>query len=201
MKDKQNYIETHADVLLRMLFVFGKLNKGIGYVQGMNEIIAVLYYCFFQAQGQQIESISSSDNNRLVQIKEDYLHQIEADTFFTFTHLFGEIRDRFVRSLDNTQDGLNGSIARVANLLHELDPEISGHIKGLEVLPHYYLLKWTMLLVCQQLNMPDVCELWDCLFADPTRFEFLDYICVAMVRSVRDKALATDDFIDLMPIL
>lgn len=49
MKDKQNYIETHADVLLRMLFVFGKLNKGIGYVQGMNEIIAVLYYCFFQA--------------------------------------------------------------------------------------------------------------------------------------------------------
>ncbi len=45
--DKANYIETHADVLLRMLFLFGKLNKGISYVQGMNEIMAVVYYCFF----------------------------------------------------------------------------------------------------------------------------------------------------------
>ncbi len=49
--------------------------------------------------------------------------------------------------------------------------------------------------------MPDVCELWDCLFSDPNRFLFLDYVCVAMVRSIRDEALKTDDFIDLMPIL
>lgn len=42
-----NYIETHADVLARILFIYGKLNPGVRYVQGMNEILAVLYYCFW----------------------------------------------------------------------------------------------------------------------------------------------------------
>ena len=46
VEDRANYIETHADVLARVLFVYAKLNPGIRYVQGMNEILAVLYYCF-----------------------------------------------------------------------------------------------------------------------------------------------------------
>ena len=70
------------------------------------------------------------DNNRLAKIKEEYLNQIEADTFFCFTHLFGEIRDRFCRTLDNTQDGLNGSIHRVSSLIEDLDPELLAHIKA-----------------------------------------------------------------------
>ena len=41
------YIETHADVLARVLFIYGKLNPGVRYVQGMNEILAVIYYCFW----------------------------------------------------------------------------------------------------------------------------------------------------------
>jgi hypothetical protein len=45
--DKEKYIETHADVLSRILFIYAKLNPGIKYVQGMNEILAVLYFVFF----------------------------------------------------------------------------------------------------------------------------------------------------------
>ncbi len=46
LDDKKYYIETHADVLARVLFIYAKLNPGIKYVQGMNEVLAVLYYCF-----------------------------------------------------------------------------------------------------------------------------------------------------------
>lgn len=45
--DRANYIETHADVLSRILFIYAKLNPGIKYVQGMNEILAILYFVFF----------------------------------------------------------------------------------------------------------------------------------------------------------
>ena len=45
-EDLANYIEMHADVLHRILFIYAKLNPGIKYVQGMNEVLAVLYYCF-----------------------------------------------------------------------------------------------------------------------------------------------------------
>jgi hypothetical protein len=45
--DIENYVESHSDALARVLFIFAKLNSGIRYVQGMNEILAVLYYCFW----------------------------------------------------------------------------------------------------------------------------------------------------------
>jgi hypothetical protein len=43
---KQNYIITHADVMSRILFLYARLNPGVMYVQGMNEVLATLYYCF-----------------------------------------------------------------------------------------------------------------------------------------------------------
>ena len=38
--------ETHQDVIRRILFVYAKLNPGVRYVQGMNEILAPMYYVF-----------------------------------------------------------------------------------------------------------------------------------------------------------
>ena len=42
-----DYIYTHSDILARILFVYAKLNAGLKYVQGMNEVLSVLYYCFW----------------------------------------------------------------------------------------------------------------------------------------------------------
>lgn len=36
--------DLHWEALERILFIYAKLNPGIGYVQGMNEILAPLYY-------------------------------------------------------------------------------------------------------------------------------------------------------------
>jgi len=41
-------MENHRDVLTRILFVYARINKPVGYLQGMNELISVIYYCFFQ---------------------------------------------------------------------------------------------------------------------------------------------------------
>jgi hypothetical protein len=38
--------EKHFEVLSRILFIYGKLNSGIKYIQGMNEILAPIYYSF-----------------------------------------------------------------------------------------------------------------------------------------------------------
>ena len=47
-RDKNNIFEneSHCDVIERILYIYSKLNKEVGYVQGMNEIIAPIYYCF-----------------------------------------------------------------------------------------------------------------------------------------------------------
>eukprot|EP00916_Digyalum_oweni_P025700 GHVL01042297.1.p1 GENE.GHVL01042297.1~~GHVL01042297.1.p1 ORF type:complete len:363 (-),score=43.62 GHVL01042297.1:3455-4543(-) len=65
----------HYDVLGRILFIYAKLNPGIMYVQGMNEILAPIYFCF------------ASD-------PVDRAHA-EADSFFCFTCIMQSQRDAF----------------------------------------------------------------------------------------------------------
>jgi TBC1 domain family member 13 len=93
-------------VLARVLFIYAKLNPGIRYVQGMNEVLAVLYYCFW---GFGDESI----------ISQKYL---ESDLFFCFNNLMIEIRDGFMRELDREASGISGRVQSYANLLKEVDP-------------------------------------------------------------------------------
>lgn len=91
--DRKNYIETHADVMSRILFLYAKLNPGIKYVQGMNEILAILYYTFYHNNQNDILSDT-----------------IECDLFFCFTNLMSEIRDGFCRTLDSEESGIKGKI-------------------------------------------------------------------------------------------
>jgi hypothetical protein len=64
----------------------------------MNEVLAVLYYCFW----------SFSDFNV---ISRDYL---ESDLFFCFTNLMTEIRDGFIRDMDKEESGITGKVATFA---------------------------------------------------------------------------------------
>ena len=49
-----------------------------------------------------------------------------------------------------------------------------------------------MLLMCQEFDMANCVRMWDTLFADRARYEFLNYVCVAVVQQVRDEILEGD---------
>lgn len=49
-----------------------------------------------------------------------------------------------------------------------------------------------MLLMCQDFDMANCIRLWDTLFADSQRFEFLNFVCVAVVLQVRDQIVDGD---------
>ena len=57
-----------------------------------------------------------------------------------------------------------------------------------------------MLLMCQEFDMPNCIRLWDTLFADPERFDFLNYVCMAVVLGVAD-IIARGDFAVCMETL
>jgi len=65
----------------RALFVYAKLNPGIKYVQGMNEIYAPIYYQF----ATDTDSVAAQ--------------HAEADAFFCFVELISEFRDHFCQHL------------------------------------------------------------------------------------------------------
>ncbi|XP_054920855.1 TBC1 domain family member 13 isoform X2 [Dermacentor andersoni] len=174
--------EAHWEVVERILFLYAKLNPGLGYVQGMNEIIGPIYYTLV------------SDPNS------DWRKYAEADCFFCFTSLMSEIRDFFIKTLDESSSGIGAMMERLMQLLRRRDDRLYGHLKQLHIEPQYYSFRWIMLLLSQDFPLPDVLRIWDSLFADPQRFTFLIYICYAMLSKLRDK-LMMGDFPSIIKLL
>ena len=174
--------ETHQDVIRRILFVYAKLNPGVRYVQGMNEILAPMYYVF------------AHDTNPLFQ------HHAEPDAFFCFTAVMSDIRDRFIKSLDSSPSGVLAVVKLINSYLQQLDPVLWAHLEAEKVNPQFYSFRWITLLLSQEFELPEVLRLWDSLFADPNRFEFLLYCCCSMLVCVRERLL-DGDFADAMRML
>ena len=104
-EDVQNFIEAHSDALARILFMYARLNAGVKYVQGMNEILAVVYYCFWKFGNEAL-------------ISSEYL---ESDVFFCFSNLVSELKDGFLRDLDQEQSGIDGKCRKMLQVLKIVD--------------------------------------------------------------------------------
>ncbi|CAF4537568.1 unnamed protein product [Rotaria sp. Silwood2] len=164
--------EAHWEVVERILFVFSKLNTGQSYVQGMNEIIGPIYYTF------------ATDPNV------EWREYAEADTFYCFTNLMIHIRDNFMKVYDNSEFGIRVRMQKYLNLLKETANDIYDLFEEQNLKPEFYAFRWLTLLLSQEFHLPDVLRIWDSLFADQEEnFEFLFYICCAMVILPRNQLL------------
>jgi len=174
--------EAHWEVVERMLFLYAKLNPGQGYVQGMNEIIGPIYY------------VMASDP------RADWKEHAEADCFFCFTNLMSDIRDFFIKTLDDSASGIQAIMARFAERLKEVDQVSADILNEQGIKMQYFAFRWLSLLLSQEFPLPDVLSLWDALLTDPTRSDLLIQTCSAMVFLVRDN-ISTNDFASNMKML
>ena len=69
--------------------MYAKLNPGVKYVQGMNELLAPIYYVMVKG--------SEEGENR---------KHAEADSFFCFMNLMSEVRDLFMTQMDADSGGV-----------------------------------------------------------------------------------------------
>ncbi|XP_076352162.1 TBC1 domain family member 13 [Tachypleus tridentatus] len=166
--------EAHWEVVERILFIYAKLNPGQSYVQGMNEIIGPIYYTF------------ACDPNA------EWRKHAEADTFFCFTNLMAEIRDFFIKTLDDSESGIGSMMTKLFEMLQRYDYTLWLKLNQQEIRPQYFSFRWITLLLSQEFPLPDVIRIWDSLLADSSRFSFLIYVCCAMMILLRDLLLAGD---------
>ncbi|XP_074655060.1 TBC1 domain family member 13-like isoform X2 [Tubulanus polymorphus] len=166
--------EAHWEVCERILFIYAKLNPGQGYVQGMNEILGPIYYVF---------ATDPCEDNKA---------HAEADAFFCFTNLMGEIRDNFIKSLDDSEHGIGNLMKSLMALLKEKDSRLWSRLEMNNLKPEFYAFRWLTLLLSQEFQLPDVLRLWDSLFSDEGRFQFLIYVCCAMLILIRQEMFDAD---------
>lgn len=188
---------TFHDCLTRLLYVWSTLNPGIGYVQGMNELGALVLYVFGQTKPQQVGYKDGSESDLMSD-------KVEADAFWAFTTLMSIVRDIFVQSLDSPlpstlvqphrpssplrfteplqfsnptsttrqQVGIGRLLGRYGALLKWLHPLLSDHLALLGVDPTLYAFNWFTCLFTHCFNLADVIRLWDPLLTlnlDPSQ--------------------------------
>ncbi|KAH1236777.1 TBC1 domain family member 13 [Glycine max] len=175
------FAKSNQEALKNILIIFAKLNPGVRYVQGMNEILAPLFYVFKNDPDEENAAFA------------------EADAFFCFVELLSGFRDNFVQQLDNSVVGIRATITRLSQLLREHDEELWRHLevtskaRQFPVNPQFYAFRWITLLLTQEFNFADSLHIWDTLLSDPDGpQETLLRVCCAMLVLVRKRLLAGD---------
>lgn len=95
-----------------------------------------------------------------------------------------EIRDFFIKTLDESEGGIKQKMTKLSTLLKEKDIEVWNRLRDQELYPQYYSFRWLTLMLSQEFPLPDVCRIWDSVFADENRFKFLVDVCCAMIMLV-----------------
>ena len=165
----------HHTALKRILYLYAKLNPGIKYVQGMNELVGTLYYVF--------------GNNMSY---EPWREHVEADTFFCFSLLMIDVRDLFIRNLDDASCGIGGRIQDFVDTLFAHDKDVALVLEKQGIAPSFYSLRWITTLFTREFDLFDTIRLWDSLFADTDRHDMLCCLCCTMVMEKREELLEGD---------
>mmetsp|Transcript_4725 Transcript_4725/g.8029 ORF Transcript_4725/g.8029 Transcript_4725/m.8029 type:complete len:850 (-) Transcript_4725:1298-3847(-) len=197
------FAEARCEVMERILFIYAKLNPAIKYVQGMNELVAPIMFTFGTTSLDYTEETRSELGRREAHLRLDrfkFEENYEADAFFCFCSVMGDMRDLYMQGMDVDQDGIRGRGQLLMESLHRVDPAVALHLEALEINPQFFAFRWITTLLSRELPLPDTVRLWDSLFADDKRFSFLIDCCCAMLHMQRD-ALLGSDFAGTLQIL
>ncbi len=159
--------ELHVDVLKRILFIHTKFCAAISYHQGMNELIAPIYYCF------------SYDKTYKNETHED----IEADTYWCFHYLMSQVGQSFVSA---NNEGIKIKSSIFFKCLKIVDIDISNKLKELNIPKEYYCHKWFLLLFSQEFQLKDLLKIWDLIFSKEDVYYYVIYIGIAFLMLKRE---------------
>ena len=181
-------------MLLDILFIYCKLNKDIGYRQGMHEVLApILWVMSCDAIEADLSKDSWKDIEEIEKLSLDQTF-IEHDAFTLFGIVMQSVRAFY--EIGNQSEpqipGLvsNSPIVQRSKRIHEYfllqtDPELAEHLAAIEILPQIFIIRWVRLIFGREFPFEDVLSLWDLLFAEDPHLDLIDLISVSMLLRIR----------------
>ncbi|XP_015901806.3 uncharacterized protein LOC107434828 isoform X2 [Ziziphus jujuba] len=166
----------NREAMRNILLLFSKLNPEIRYVQGMNEVLAPIFYVF---------STDADEQNSA---------NAEADSFSCFVRLLSDSVDHFCQQLDNSSVGILSTLSRLMELLKANDEELWRHLEfTTKVKPQYYAFRWITLLLTQEFNFQSILRIWDSLLSNTFGVQdMLLRLCCAMLICMKGRLLSGD---------
>jgi hypothetical protein len=167
---KINIVLTHADVLSRILFIYSKFEPEVSYVQGMNEILAPIYYCF------SFDRINESQP----------IDDIEADSFWCFFNLMNVFRELFDKNEDKKEHGILAKATRLKMMLKVVDKNLFEYLNKIGFDFTIITFRWISLLFSQDFLMVDILRIWDFLLCSNNKYHNCYYFSLSIILMRKD---------------
>ena len=171
-KSKITKNETNYDVLRRILFLYAKKHKDISYVQGMNEIIAIIFYIYNLDENPYIKPF------------------IESDTYFSFELLMEEVKPIFMmENINYSQLFLSLQIKQINDILMSVEPDLLKYFQQKNLLIDNFLMRWLLVLFAQEFSLQTSISFWDRLFTQKNKMRFICFISSAILIINKNKLM------------
>ena len=167
---KINIVLTHADVISRILFIYSKFEPEVSYVQGMNEIIAPIYYAF------SFDRINDSEP----------IDDIEADAFWCFYNLMCIFRELFNKKEDKNEHGISAKTERLKKMLKIVDKNLYEYLINIKFDFSLLTFKWISLMFSQDFFMIDLLRIWDFLLSSDNKYQNCYYFSLSIILMRKD---------------
>ena len=177
--DKVN--ENHVEVMKRILFIYTYLCQDISYHQGMNELLAPLFYCFTYDKTYEDETEEN----------------IEADSYWCFHYLMSKVSLSFVSGKNR---GLDAKSYIFEVCLKYVDEDIYNKLVELNIRSEYYCYKWFILLFSQEFEINSLLKLWDLIFSNDDFYYYVVYIGIAIM-VMKKNIIVNGEMVDIMQTL
>ena len=169
---KKNKKKTNYEIMKRILFIYAKQHPELKYIQGMNEILAVIYYTF------------ENDDNPFM------LNYSESDSYYTFEILLEEIKQVFIMDdINFSQLFIVIEIKFIKNILQKLDKDLYNHFENENVSLETFLMRWLLVLFAQEFRLDTTINFWDRMFTQKNKINFLCYVSVSLLIYYRNLLL------------
>ncbi|CAD8088647.1 unnamed protein product [Paramecium sonneborni] len=140
---KEESTTTYLDVMKRILYIYCRLHPNIGYISGMNYLLAPIL--------------------RVI--------QKEADCFFCFERLM-ERQQQYFSQYDN-QKAIAETMKRFDEMIQKQEPQLEQYMNGIGVNISMFFVRWFITLFTSDLDIDIVIQLWDnMLWKDYQEYQF-----------------------------
>ena len=173
-KSKNNKKETNCDVLKRILFIYAKKYPEVAYVQGLNLIIANMFYVF------------SQDENPYFNLS------AEEDTFFCFELFLHNFKDIYNQEKDRSEKGIKKIINYIKFLLYIVDCEVFYNLNNMKIDIYMFLFKWYTVFFSQEFEFSVTLKLWDNFVCNENKEEYLIHLCLSSILIKKEHLLSRD---------
>lgn len=173
-KSKNNKKETNCDVLKRILFIYAKKYPEVAYVQGLNLIIANIFYVF------------SQDENPYFNLS------AEEDTFFCFELFLQNFKDIYNQEKDRSEKGIKKIINYIKYLLYIVDCEVFYNLNNMKIDIYMFLFKWYTVFFSQEFEFSVTLKLWDNFICNENKEEYLIHLCLSSILIKKEHLLSRD---------